>query len=442
MELHPGSRVTTDKILQAIRRHQPPFYLYDEFTILQKCATVLSMPNAYGLSVFYAMKANGNKALLQLITGRGLGVDTSSLNEARRAHLAGVPLNRMMLTTQEIPLGDDRRDLEKMILQGFRYNICSLRQLELIADFATQNKVRLSMRIHPGLGSGESATRNTGNDYACFGVHLTDIEKAIDFARSHGLVIDELHSHIGSGGDPQVWRQNIDRELDFVGKYFPDVEMVNLGGGFKEARMPDEKSADIQELGRYAKGRFEEFFIKTGRKLTMAVEPGTFIMATAGYIVATVIDKKQTGPQGYEFLVLDAGMEANARPLMYGSRHPFYIISKDGTLLSNEFTLTDSGAGADSRVVVGRCCESGDSQCLDISGKSLPRKMAEPEIGDYVIIGGAGAYCSSMAPFNYNSYTQIAELLLRESGDVDVIREEQKLEQIVVNEKGLPGFGG
>jgi diaminopimelate decarboxylase len=437
MELLPGSRVTTDKILKAIRHHQPPFYLYDEFTILQKCDAVLSMPNAYGLSVFYAMKANGNKAILQLITARGLGVDTSSLNEARRAQLAGVPLNRMILTTQEVHLGNDRRDLEKMILQGLRYNVCSLHQLELIADFAAHNKVRLSMRIHPGLGTGESATRNTGNDYACFGVHLTDIEKAIGFARSCGLIIDELHSHIGSGGDPEIWRQNIDRELDFVARYFPQVETVNFGGGFKAARMPDEKSADVQELGRYAKERFEEFFKKTGRKLTMAVEPGTFIMANAGYIVATVIDKKQTGPQGYEFLVLNAGMEANARPLMYGSRHPFYIISKDGTLLSNEFTLMDKGNGEDSHVVVGRCCESGDSQCLDLSGKIMPRKMAEPEIGDYVIIGGTGAYCSSMAPFNYNSYTQMPEILLRQNGDLQIIRQAQTLEHMLMSEKGL-----
>jgi diaminopimelate decarboxylase len=437
MELLPGSGVTTEKILRAIRQHQPPFYLYNESTILQKCDAVLSMPNAFGLSVYYAMKANSNRAILQLITGRGLGVDTSSLNEVRRASLAGMPLDRIILTTQEVPLEDDRRDLEDMILQGLKYNVCSFHQLELIADFAARNKIRLSMRIHPGLGTGESATRNTGDDYASFGIHLTDIEKATAFSRSRGLVFDELHSHIGSGGDPEIWRQNVGLELDFVEKYFADVETVNFGGGFKAARMPDEKSADVQELGSYAKERFEKFFKKTGRKLTMAVEPGTFIMANAGYIVATVIDKKQTGPQGYEFLVLNAGMEANARPLMYGSRHPFYIISKDGKLLSNEFTIMNEGDGGDSRLVVGRCCESGDCQCLDISGKIQPRQMADAEIGDYVIIGGAGAYCSSMAPFNYNSYTQIPELLLRQNGEVQVIREGQTLQQIVINERGL-----
>ncbi len=429
--------LTTKIVAGAATQFGTPFYLYDESLIVEKCRQVLSMPNAFGLRVSYAMKANSSRALLQLITGQGLHLDVSSLNEARRARLAGIAYDRMMLTTQEVPLGRDRADLEKMLRDGMKYNVCSMRQLQLVADFAAANGMTLSMRVHPGVGSGESSTRNTGDKYSCFGVHLTDIDKALSFAKAKGLVFDRVHVHIGSGGDPIAWQQNVDRELSFVEKYFPDARIVNFGGGLKEARMSDEKPADIQALGLYAKQKMEEFHRRTGRKLIMEIEPGTYIVANSGNLITRVIDKKQTGPDGFEFLVLDGGMEANARPLLYGSRHPFYVVSREGELLSSEFDLSAFDPENDLRVVVGRCCESGDSQSLDKLGNIVPRVMADPQIGDYVVIGGAGAYCASMTPFNYNSHVQALEVLLRPNGELQLIRKAQTLEQMTANELSL-----
>ena len=429
--------LTTKIVAGAATQFGTPFYLYDESLIVEKCRQVLSMPNAFGLRVSYAMKANSSRALLQLITGQGLHLDVSSLNEARRARLAGIAYDRMMLTTQEVPLGRDRADLEKMLRDGMKCNLCSIRQLQLVADFAAANGMTLSMRVHPGVGSGESSTRNTGDKYSCFGVHLTDIDKALSFAKAKGLVFDRVHVHIGSGGDPIAWQQNVDRELSFVEKYFPDARIVNFGGGLKEARMSDEKPADIQALGLYAKQKMEEFHRRTGRKLIMEIEPGTYIVANSGNLITRVIDKKQTGPEGFEFLVLDGGMEANARPLLYGSRHPFYVVSREGELLSSEFDLSAFDPENDLRVVVGRCCESGDSQSLDKLGNIVPRVMADPQIGDYVVIGGAGAYCASMTPFNYNSHVQALEVLLRPNGELQLIRKAQTLEQMTANELSL-----
>lgn len=436
MKLSKIGNIKTRHIVDVAEKHGTPFYFYDEVVLNEKMNNVLNMPNAYGLAVSYAMKANSNKALLQLITSKGIELDTSSLNEARRAHLAGVPYNKMMLTTQEVPRGYDRDDLQIMMKQGLEYNVCSLQQLHLIADFASENNICLSMRVHPGKGSGETKTRNTGSKYSCFGVHLTDVEEAVAYAKSKGVLFDQIHVHIGSGGDPEAWRENIDRELAFVEEFFPDVKIVNFGGGFKEARMPDEQAADIQNLGNYAKQRFEEFYEKTGRKLKMEIEPGTYLMANAGYLVTKVIDKKHTGPNGFEFIVLDGGMEANARPAMYGSVHPFYIVSKRSELLSSDFH-TDLSISLPEINVAGKCCESGDMQNLDILGNIVPRRMADPEIGDFVVIGGAGAYCSAMAPFNYNSHTQIPEILLREKERIDVIRNRQTLQQIIQNELDL-----
>ncbi|MDZ7369894.1 MAG: diaminopimelate decarboxylase [candidate division KSB1 bacterium] len=437
MNLLPYSGVNSQVIAEAAQRFGTPLYLYDEQTIVHKCRELLEMPNAFGLRVSYAMKANANRALLQLIASMGLHFDLSSVYEGLRAHAAGIPYDRMMLTTQDVPTGEARLHLQEMMLQGMKYNVCSRRQLELVADFAAEHRLKLALRIHPGVGAGESVTRNTGDKYSCFGIHLDDLESCLDFAARKGLVFDEVHTHIGSGGDPHLWRENIDRELGYVEKYFPDAETVNLGGGFKEARMPDEKPADIQDLGRYARDRFQAFFLRTGRKLRMAVEPGTFIMANAGFLVTSVLDKKSTGDDGFKFIIADGGMETNTRPLLYGSRHPFYVVSQDGRLLSSEFDLSELYPETDYRVVVGRCCESGDSQSLDAQGHIIPRLMADPKIGDYLVIGGAGAYVSYMTLVNYNSYLQPPEVLLRRDGSLQLIRRRQTLEQMVANELPL-----
>ena len=229
MTLSEIGNVTTQRVIEAAKQYGTPLYLYDEETIIYKCRQVLEMPNAFGLVPSYAIKANANKALLQLVTSQGFELDLSSLNEGKRAHLAGIPYNKMQLTTQEIPVGQASIELQQAMKEGLKYTVCSLQQLELIADFAAENNIPLAYRIHPGEGSGESVTRNTGDKYSCFGIHLSDIDKALVLAHSKGVIFDQLHVHIGSGGDPDKWRENIDRELKFVENYFPDVTTVNLG---------------------------------------------------------------------------------------------------------------------------------------------------------------------------------------------------------------------
>jgi diaminopimelate decarboxylase len=435
-KLHFGG-VRGKDVAAAARLTGTPLYLYDEGFIIVRCREISSMPNAFGLAPRYSMKANSNRALLQLIAAQGFGIDASSLNEARRAHAAGIPHSSIMLTTQEVPQGGDRKLLEKMMVSGMRYTVCSIRQLESIAGFAAGKRLPLAMRVHPGQGSGESATRNTGDKYSCFGVHLTDVARALEIARGKGLTIDTVHVHIGSGGDPAKWRENVDREIAFIEKYFPQASRINFGGGFRTARMPDETPADVAALGAYAKLKIQEFHARTGRKLVTEVEPGTYIMANAGSVVTTVIDVKSTGSDGYQFLVCDGGMEVNARPLLYGSRHPFYVVSRDGELKSSEFDLKGLDPERDLRVVVGRCCESGDSQSLDAEGRIVPRIMAEPAAGDFLVIGGCGAYCASMSPFSYNSHTQAPEVLLRVGGRLDVIRRAQSGRQLTANELSL-----
>jgi len=433
MNITPFSAVSTANILSAAKRFGTPFYLYDEALIAQKCQSVLRMPSAFGLEVRYAMKANPNRTILQTVHAQGLGIDASSLNEAERAHRAGVPFDRIMLTTQDVPLGDARSTLERMLLAGLTYNICSQRQLDLVLPFLRNNAVSIALRINPGVGTGESTTRNTGDKYSSFGVPLGQLPEIRQSLANASIPLKHVHAHIGSGGDPAVWQSNIDRMLEIVEQHFPDVEVVNLGGGFKEARMPDETAADVAALGAYALDRFREFESRTGRALRVAIEPGTYIIANAGFLVASVLDLKTSGPDGFQFVILNAGMESVTRPLLYGSRHPFYVVSASGKLLSSEYDLGNA-QGARPCVIVGRCCETGDCQTLDEFGHVEPRIVALPNTGDFFVVGGAGAYCSAMTLANYNSYQQAPEVLLSTDGALKLIRRRQTLDQVIANE--------
>ena len=430
-KLNAFSNLTTGIIPKIAKDYGTPVYIYDESLLIEKCKDVLSMPNAFGLTVRYAMKANSNRTLLKIISSQGIHIDASSFNEVKRAGMAGIPYKNMMLTSQEVLSESDRTEMESLVLQGLTYNICSLRQMELFAGFAAENKVELSIRICPGVGSGESSTRNTGDKYSCFGVYLSDIPQAVNLANKYGLKFRMVHVHIGSGGEPEKWRENIDRELGLIETYFPDAEAVNFGGGLREARMPEETKADIVVLGQYAKLQVEEFYKKTGRKLKMEIEPGTYLVANAGYILTRIMDMKRTGESGLDFIILDGGLDVNARPLLYGAEHPFYLVSKTGCLLYSPFFPELCQFEA---VVVGCCCESGDSLCLDQGENNIPRKMKKPEIDDFVLIGGSGAYCSSMTPFNYNSHMQIPELLYDKNGQIKLIRRRQTMEQMLENE--------
>jgi len=428
--LNEFSKFDSEAAAQAADNYGTPLYIYDESLILERCKECTEMPQAYGLVVRYAMKANSNRTILRLITDAGLHLDASSLNEAVRANLAGVPYEKIMLTTQEIYSGTQRETLEKLLMSGLKYNACSLYQLQLIGKFASANNIDIGLRIHPGIGSGESATRNTGDDYSCFGIHLSDVPEAHKIASQTGLVFRHIHVHIGSGADTKMWRQNIDLLLGIIEKHFTDADTVCFGGGLKEARMPGEYAADVPLLGSYAKMQIEDFYNRTGRKLKMEIEPGTYIVANAGYAVTRLIDKKKTARSN--FIITDGGMEINSRPLLYGSKHPFYIVSGDGKrVISSEFDETKHDFEA---VVAGKCCESGDCQTLDMDGHAVARNMVEPSIGDIVVIGGVGAYCSSMSPYNYNSHMQAPEVLFTGKGKLELIRKRQTLEQMLENE--------
>jgi diaminopimelate decarboxylase len=390
-----------------------PCYVYDRASLDAAAQSALAFPNAFGLTVRYAMKANPNAAILTRFVELGLHVDASSDHEVERALRAGVAPERIQLTSQ-MP----SRSLRAFVERGVLYNACSRHQLEQFGEAFPGGEV--CVRMNPGLGSGSTNRTNTGGPGSSFGIwheYLPDVQA---IAAKHGLRLRRLHSHIGSGSDPAVWQRVSRMTLDLAAR-LPEVTTVNLGGGFKVARIPGESATDLQECGAPVRDELVRFRERHGRALHLEIEPGTYLVANAGAVVATCVDVADTGREGYTFAKLDTGMTEITRPSMYGAQHPIDVLAE---------------APPADVVFAGPCCESGDVLTPGPGDPEAlaPRRVPRPSIGDLVVVGGAGAYCAAMSTINYNSYPQAPEVMLEPDGTLRLLRKRQTFEQILQNE--------
>jgi len=413
-----------------------PLYAYSIDTLTKAADECLAFPNAYGLTVRYAMKASPNGAILKLFHSKGIHIDASSGFEVKRAMASGIPAENISLSTQELP-----ENFAELVDMGVKLNACSLSQLERFGQHYANSPTapKVGIRVNPGVGSGgfSSSTTgfsktNVGGPSSSFGIwHESVTDGTVPaIVEKYNLEVERVHTHIGSGSDPKIWQSVATKSLSFC-KIFPTVTACNLGGGYKVGRNPGEPSTDLNEIGGPVADAFRTFKEEEGgRELRLEIEPGTYIVAMAGALVSTVQDKVvTTGEGGHTFLKMDAGMTDVLRPSLYGAIHPLTILPGSGE-------SSDLGTEMEGVVVVGHCCESGDLMTpLEGEAEALgERVMRKAEIGDIVVMDGSGAYCSGMSTKNYNSFPEAPEVLVGGDGTVHLVRKRQPVEDIWGNE--------
>jgi diaminopimelate decarboxylase len=384
--------LTRQEAEQLAAKHGTPLFVYSREVLTRQAKTILNVPAPYGLTVRYAMKANPHQEILKILRSQGIKIDASSGYEAELALQAGFQPDDILITSQQLP-----ENLKKLVNKGVQFNATSLHQLEEYGKAAPNNSV--SIRLNPGIGSGHSTKTTTGGLGSSFGIWYEYIPRIHKITKQYGLTVGRLHTHIGSGTDSDVWQAAARTTLEHV-KEFSDVTIVDLGGGFKVGRMDDEQGTDVPKIGQAIAKELEKFYQSTGRKLRLELEPGTFLVANAGILLSKVEDIVDTGRKGYSFLKLNTGMNDILRPSLYGAQHPIAMLND--TKATKEY------------VIVGHNCESGD---LLTPAPGEPevlaqRRLNKAEIGDIVLIGGAGAYCASMAAHGYNSYPATKEVVI------------------------------
>jgi diaminopimelate decarboxylase len=276
------------------------------------------------------------------------------------------------------------------------------------------------LRINPGFGHGHSRKTNTGGDASKHGIWYETLSDSLERIDRHDLDLVGLHMHIGSGTDFEHLRQVCDAMVAQVRAAGRDLRAISGGGGIPVPYRDGDPAIDVGELFRLwdeARKRIEDL---QGHAVQLEIEPGRYVMAEAGVLLARLRAVKDQGKN--RFWIVDAGFNDLARPVMYGAYHAISLV-RDG-----ESVLGDRRG----TVVGGPLCESGDVFTQEEGGLIAPRALPAGRVGDLVVIHDAGAYAASMAS-NYNTRPLAPEVLIEE-GAARLIRRRQTVDDLLALE--------
>lgn len=397
--------------LQSARDVGTPVWLYDAEPIRRRVAQLKSFD-----CVRYAQKANSNTHILRLLRSQGVMVDAVSLGEIERALRAGYQPgtedHEIVFTADII----DAATLARVVALGIPVNCGSPDMVQQVGQASPGHPIWL--RINPGFGHGHSRKTNTGGPSSKHGIWHDELDQCLKLVDAHGLRLVGLHMHIGSGVDYQHLHQVCDSMLDCVRRANRPLEAISAGGGLSVPYRAGEPEIDIEQYhAAWDKARREAEAI-TGSTIRLELEPGRFLVANAGLLVAEVRAVKKVANN--HFVIVDAGFNDLARPAMYGSHHDICFVTPQGQPVAGNVGPT---------AVAGPLCESGDVFTQADGGYIEFRDLALPKVGDFAILRDAGAYGATMSS-NYNSRPLAPEMLL-DGGALKVIRKRQSIEALL-----------
>jgi len=396
--------MNTDTLLKIGQEFGAPLYVYDANKITSQYERLTdAFKGVPKLRLNYACKALSNLAILRLMNSLGSGLDTVSIQEVRLGLLAGFRPEAIIFT----PNGVSLEEIEEAAALGVQINIDNLSVLE---QFGSKHPdIPVCIRINPHVMAGGNSNISVGHIDSKFGISIHQIPHLLRIVDLTDMNINGIHMHTGSDIldiDVFLYASEI---LFETAKNFKDLDFIDFGSGFKVPYKPGDIETNVLELGKKLTARFNRFCEEYGKPLTLAFEPGKFLVSEAGYFLAKVNVVKQT--TSTVFASVDSGFNHLIRPMLYGSRHEIVNISNpDG----RERYYS----------VVGYICET------DTFGSN--RRINEIKEGDLLAFKNAGAYCFTMAS-NYNSRYRPAEVLYHQ-GKAHLIREREKFDDILRNQ--------
>jgi diaminopimelate decarboxylase len=412
--------VAGQPVAELARRFGTPLYVYDAAIISERIAELAAFD-----VVRYAQKAGSNLAVLDLVRRRGGLVDAVSAGEIERAIAAGFKpgFNEPpeIVYTADI---FDRDALETVVARQIPVNCGSP---DMIDQYGERMPGRgITLRINPGFGHGHSQKTNTGGEQSKHGIWHEELDDCVERARRRRLTIDGLHMHIGSGTDLEHLSQVCAAMEAAAAHVGPTIHTISAGGGLPTPYREGEERVDLAayfDLWDATRRRLAEKF---GHAISLEIEPGRYLVAESGSLIAEIRAIKRMGDN--LFYLLDAGFNNLARPILYGAYHPMAIAYAE----SEPGRPRPRRTSTEKVVVGGPLCESGDIFTQEAGGFVCARELPEARVGDYLVIGVAGAYGAVMGN-NYNSKPLAAEVLV-ENGKAHLVRERQSFADLMRGE--------
>lgn len=394
----------SSQLLSVAEEFGCPLYVYDAAKIQSQYNR---LTNAFAkvekLQINYAVKALSNLSVLKLLKKMGSGLDTVSIQEVQLGLHAGFSPERIIYT----PNGVSLDEIEEAAALGVQINIDNLSILEQFG--AKHPQIPVCIRINPHVMAGGNSNISVGHIDSKFGISIHQLPHILRIVENTKMRINGIHMHTGSDIlDIEVFLYASEILFD-TAKHFTELEFIDFGSGFKVPYKKGDIETNIEELGRKLTKRFLAFEKEYGRPLTLAFEPGKFLVSEAGYFLAKVNVVKQT--TSTVFAGIDSGFNHLIRPMLYGSEH--YIENISHPKGKERFYS-----------VVGYICET-DTFATN-------RRITEIKEGDILSFRNAGAYCFTMAS-NYNSRFKPAEVLWLD-GKAHLIRKRETMEDILRNQ--------
>jgi len=396
-----SQQLSAEQLQDIARQFGTPVYVYHAERIKEQYDKLLTSFDGVDTKFFYAAKALTNINILKYILSIGCNIDCSSVNEVKLALKAGFEPKNILYTSNNIAF----EEIEEAKNIGVHINIDSISNLVKFGKkFAHSYPV--GVRLRPNIMAGGNLKISTGHADSKFGVPLENIKEVLDVVNETGLFIRTLHIHTGSEiKDVEVFAKGIEVLLE-VAQYFPDLEVIDLGGGFKVPYRPDEEGTNIPLLGKKVKEEFDLFEKKYKRHFQVWFEPGKYLVSEAGYFITTVNVIKNAGTK--IFAGVNSGLNHFIRPMFYGAYHEIENISNP---LGEKRKYN----------IVGNICET-DTFAED-------RLLPGVNEGDHLVFKNAGAYGFEMSS-HYNSRFKPAEVLIK-NGQAYLIRKRDELEDLL-----------
>ena len=401
-------------VLDIARRFGTPTFVYDAAMIRRRSADLRAFDY-----VRYAQKACSNLAILDLIRREGALVDCVSANEIRRALAAGYAVEGEpppIMYTADI---FDADSLELCVQKRVSVNCGSVDMIDQLGRRLPG--ANITLRINPGFGHGHSQKTNTGGKQAKHGVWHAQIADCLARAGQYGITVTGAHMHIGSGTDLEHLSQVCGAMEKATLQIGPSLRSISAGGGLPTVYRSTDTYIDLAAyftLWDATRKRLEKEF---GHPLRLEIEPGRYVTAESGYLVAEIRAVKRQDDN--VFYLLDAGFNNLARPILYGAYHPMSVVAADGAANQPEQDV----------IVGGPLCESGDIFTQETGGFVCTRRLPVAAVGDLLVIACAGAYSFVMGS-NYNSKPLAAEVLI-DGGETRLIRRRQTFDDLVREER-------
>ncbi len=376
-------QLSNDQLLSVAEQFGTPSYVYHAEQIKSRYQQLTQAFAQSNVKIFYACKALTNISILKYFKSIGSNIDCSSINEAKLALYAGFEPQQVLYTSNGIAFSE----IEEAKNLGIHINIDSISTLEKFGK-AYGHSYPVGIRLRPNIMAGGNLKISTGHDKSKFGIPIEQLDEVLQLVKQYNLHIKILHIHTGSEiDDVEVFVKGIDVLFEII-PLFQELEVIDLGGGFKVKYEADDKVTDIELLASKVKSAFDNHPNPNGNPLQIWFEPGKFLVSECGYLITQVNVVKPT--PDICFVQINSGFNHLIRPMFYDAYHRIENISNPSGEIKT-YTIT------------GNICET-DTFATD-------RDLAEVKEMDYLAIFNAGAYGFEMSS-NFNSRYKPAEILI------------------------------